>query len=327
MAKKAKSRKKALESGSKKASAKKADSRGKSLASAKGAAEAKAKKGKKAARAAKLQEKSGKAAKATTFDIESFASEAAVQSAVAAVTTVKAPEIPVHRLVSEARGVVFVAKKDVAELTRIHFNLALVPLISSLASGLENLQIRINKARDKGRTTAEIKAEDGARTYRERTLESLEYALREDATAAGRISDIREGEGLDDLLDDVGVVIDFVAEEETAAALVNIGEDPAALAAEGRTHRAGLSKLVYSRRAGNEASSLVPERNRIATALSAAVGKLYAAGRYAFRDDPKKARNYASTYTRVRKAQYRAQKTRAKKEAAKTPKPLEGNEE
>jgi hypothetical protein len=326
MAGKAKSRKKALESGSKKASAKKADTAVKSLGSAKGSAEAKAKKGKKAARTANLEKKSGKAPAATTFDIESFASEAEVQSAVAAVTTVKVPEIPVHRLVSEARGVVFVAKKDVAALTRIRFNLAFVPLISSLATDLENMQIRINKARDTGRTTAEIKAEDAARTYRERTLESLEYALGGDATAAERISDIREGEGLDDLLDDVGVVIDFVEEEETAEALVNIGEDPEALAAEGRQHRAALSKLVYTRRAG-DASALVPERNRIATALSAAVGKLYSAGRYAFRDDPKKARNYASTYTRVRKAQYRAKQTRAKKNAAKAPKPVQASEE
>jgi len=63
----------------------------------------------------------------------------------------------------------------------------------------------------------------------------------------------------------------------------------------------------------------VPERNGIATALSAA-------GRYAFRDHPKKARNYASTHTRVRKAQYRAKQTRAKK-AAKAPKPVEASEE
>jgi hypothetical protein len=263
------------------------------------------KKEKKAARATKRdarEETPGPIG--STVDIHSFASDAEVQAALAAVAKVKRPELPVHRLVSEARDVVFAAKKDVAELHRIRFDLALVPLISALASALEHVQSRIEKARDAGRSEADVKAESDARTFRERTLETLEYALRGDESARERISDVREGSGLDDLLDDVGVVVDFV--EEASVALIDIGADPAALASEGRTHQSLLSKVVHPNRAPSSDAALDAERDRIATALSAAVAKLYAAGRYAFRDHPKRARKYASAHTRVRGAAHGA---------------------
>jgi len=274
------------------------------------------KKEKKAARAAKRDSRDQTTATTgSTVDVHSFASDAEVQAALAAVAKAKLPEIPVHRLVSEARDVVFAAKKDVAELHRIRFDLALVPLISALASALEHVQSRIEKARDAGRSEADIKAESDARTFRERTLESLEYALRGDESARERISDVREGSGLDDLLDDVGVVVDFV--EEASVALTNIGADPLALASEGRTHQSLLSKVVHPNRAPSDAA-LDAERDRIATALSAAVAKLYAAGRYAFRDHPKRARKYASAHARVRGAAHVAPTPGEKKKALAT---------
>lgn len=283
--------------------------------------EKKAKKAKKAEKAARsltrdrrVDPAPGEVAIAPTgsaVDIHAFASDSEVQAALAAVAKVKRPEIPVHRLVSEARDVVFAAKKDVAELQRIRFDLALVPLISALASALEHVQSRIEKARDAGRSEADIKAEADARTFRERTLETLEYALRGDESARERISDVREGSGLDDLLDDVGVVVDFV--KEASIALINIGADPAALASEGRTHQSLLSEVVHPNRGPASDAALDRERDRIATALSAAVAKLYAAGRYAFRDHPKRARKYASAYTRVHGAAHGAPTPRENK--------------
>ena len=306
MAAKVKSRKKALESETPNPSTNQATSAVESLGTEKASTgEAKPKKSKqekrekKAARAAERDKRDqATAPTGSTVDIHSFASDAEVQAALAAVAKAKLPEIPVHRLVSEARDVVFAAKKDVAELARIRFDLALVPLISALASALEHVQSRIEKARDAGRSEADIKAESDARTFRERTLESLEYALRGDELARERISDVREGNGLDDLLDDVGVVVDFV--EEASDALTNIGADPLALASEGRTHQSLLSKVIHPNRAHSSDAALIVERDRVATALSAAVAKLYAAGRYAFRDHPKRARKYASAHTRVR---------------------------
>ncbi len=278
------------------------------------------KKEKKAARAAKREVRESRdqttAPTGSTVDIHSFACDSEVQAALVAVAKVKPPEIPVHRLVSEARDVVFAAKKDAAELERIRFDLALVPLISALASALEHVQSRIEKARDAGRSEADIKVESDARTFRERTLESLEYALRGDESARERISDVREGHGLDDLLDDVGVVVDFV--EEASVALTNIGADPLALASEGRTHQALLAKVVHPNRTPSIDAALDAERDRIATALSAAVAKLYAAGRYAFRDHPKRARKYASAHTRVRGVAHVAPTQREKKKALTT---------
>ncbi len=236
-----------------------------------------------------------------------------VLSALAAVENVRPPEIPVDRLVGEARALALAARKHGAALSKVGLKGASVTLVAGLGASLAAAQSALLSSRRVGRSAAEVKAEEAARDYRARRLDDLEFAVGMDPEAAARISKIREGEGLDDLIADLRQIVTFV--EEVPAALTAIGQNPKKLAATGAELEEKLSTLVDERRTRSDETRFVTERDRAATALSAAMGAVRRAGRYAFRDEPEKQRLYASAYNRVRRAVARAKQTRAKKQA------------
>lgn len=243
----------------------------------------------------------------------------AVRAALAAVVSVQPPEIPVDKLVGEARALAASAKKHQGRLTKVGLTAASVELVAALGQALAEAQEQLAASRKVGRSAAEVKADVASRAYRTRTLEDLTYALVDgvsegSADAEARIAKIREGEGLDDLISDLGMIVAYVA--EAAPALRAIGQDPKKLAELGAQLGDKLAALVDERRARADEVRGAQERDRVATALSAAMSAVRRAGRYAFRDDPEKQRLYVSAYSRVRKAVFRAKQTRAKNAAA-----------
>ncbi len=255
------------------------------------------------------------AAKAKPKAPEASAKE--IAEALAEVATVRAPDIPVDKLTGEARTLVVAAKRDAEALAKVGVKRSLIAIVASLSAIVSKVQSQILAARKVGRTKAEIATDVLARAFRQRTLEDLAFATDGDADAALRIAAIREGEGVDDLIADLGVIVAFI--REIPDQLKRIGQNPQKLVQEGTALEAKLGALVDERRTRSDETALTTERDRAATALSAAMAKLRSAGKYAFRDEPNKARLYTSTYTRVRKAVYRAKQTKAKKAAAKKP--------
>lgn len=271
---------------------------------------------KKSAATAKTadKKKTTKATKATKATGVGAKAPKDVLAALAAVENVRPPEIPVDRLVGEARALVLAARKHGAALAKVGLKGASVALVAGLGASLAAAQSALLSSRRVGRSAAEVKAEEAARDYRARRLDDLEFAVGMDPEAAARISKIREGEGLDDLIADLRQIVTFV--QEVPAALTAIGQNPKKLAATGAELEEKLATLVDERRTRSDETRFVAERDRAATALSAAMGAVRRAGRYAFRDEPEKQRLYASAYNRVRRAVARAKQTRAKKQAS-----------
>ena len=243
------------------------------------------------------------------------ATEKEIAAALASVKKVKPPEIPIDKLLPEARTLVVAATKHAARLAKVGKKPSVIALVAALAALVSDLQLKIAAARSVGRTKAEIATDLAARAYRQRTLEDIEYATDGDEDAAARISNIREGEGVDDLLTDLTLIVAFLL--EISEKITAIGQNPNKLATEGKTLESKLASLVDARRTASDDKALTAERDRAATALSAAMSTLRSGGKYAFRDEPENARLYLSTYTRVRKAVQRAQATKAKTAAAK----------
>jgi hypothetical protein len=237
-----------------------------------------------------------------------------VREALAAVSLVRPPEIPVDKLLGEARALGVASKRHQAVLAKVGMPASLLALLDGLVEALAEAQGRCVATRKTGRTVTEVKVEEAARLYRQRTLEDLAFALDGQPDADERIAKIREGEGLDDLVADLAAIVAYV--EEASKSLSAIGQNPKKLAKEGASLEGKLSFLVSERRSHGDETSLTGERDRAATALSAVMLTIRKAGKYAFRDEPNKSRLFSSSYTRIRKAVYRAKQTKAQKKAA-----------
>ncbi len=143
-----------------------------------------------------------------------------VAAALAAVETIRPPEIPVDKLVGEARALAVTAKKHAPRLAKVGLKASVASLLGGLGEALASGQAALLAARKVGRSVAEVKAEEAARDYRARSLDDLAFAHdADDADAADRISKIREGEGLDDLISDLRQIVTFVREVPVFVAL------------------------------------------------------------------------------------------------------------
>lgn len=289
-----------------------------------GKKKAKAPSGKKAskvANAAKSVAKSGTSKASNGADIVlSAPTRAALQAAVAAT-----PVIPTKAMRAEGRTLLKAVERDHDELTRRGLRPAHVTLVSEVSAKLESIEQAILAARSEGRSPAEIHAEKEGIKLRMRALDDLEFVLlsnpdsEEGKAAAERIARIREDEGVDDLIDDLRAIIPFFT--ETKKKLEAVGVDVTATVKQAKEIADTLGNLVAARRISASEKSLYAERDAAATLLWNTMNEVRRIGRYAFRDRPKSARDYASTYNRQRRAVAKAKKTREAKKAPPSPAP------
>jgi hypothetical protein len=238
-------------------------------------------------------------------------SAAQVRELIAAAPDEKQPPIPIARLLSEAKQAAFNAENDLAQLCTRNYDFTNIGLIRALVAEVERLDLLASRPRPGKRTQAELTAEESGKEWRDQALDDIELAMKDDPDATEWLASVREGEGIDDLIDDAVRIADYVP--GIASELENIGVDADEIAAEGRAYIERLTPHVHVRRAKQHSKSAVPERNRAALALHALVTRLYAFGKNVFRKQGNQARAYTSTYTRTRKAVYRAKQTREAK--------------
>lgn len=248
-------------------------------------------------------------------DIQVAASAATIKAAIAASPEVTESPMPVVKLLSEAKQAVFNAENDLEKLCERNYDFKNIGLIRGVIAEVERLHVLAAKPRGGKRTPKEIATEAKAKDWREKSLDDIELATDGDPNAAAWASKVREGEGIDDLLDDAGQIVSYAP--NVAAELEAIGVDAQEIVAEGKEYIELLTPEVLKRRAETTAVSFVPQRNRAANTLYLLVNRLYKFGRNVFRKQPTQARAYASTYSRVRKAVYRAKKTREQKKLLK----------
>ncbi len=216
---------------------------------------------------------------------------------------VKPPPIPADRLVGEGLALAETAARYEDELAAVGVGRALVGGLAARAQALAEAQARLLNLRGLKRSEAEVALEERAVELRADLVAAGRFALRGDANAQKVLDLVQEGEGLDDLVQDLKTLAAFADKHRDA--LARVGLEPAVAGARARKLAAELEGHVAARRAvdGDEVSAL-ELRDRAATHLWAAMAEVRAAGAYAFRKNPRALARFRSAYN----AQHRAKR-------------------
>ena len=178
----------------------------------------------------------------------------------------------------------------------------------------EQLQLLIGAARAaesnwvvmRDRKKSQTQQELEARAYELRStmLAAVRWNLRHDAKARTTLSAILEGEGVEDLTQDLSDAAEL-CERNLDAFEADQSFDALARIAEARALYAQLAAGTSAERLDTEQAKAVDLRNRAYTQLDDLTNELREAGRYAFRGDDTLRARFASAYDR-RKRQQRA---------------------
>jgi hypothetical protein len=237
---------------------------------------------------------------------------------------VLAPGIPIERLVAEGVELATVAWRDLAKLTSAGLDRSIVVDLGLRSQALSEAQAELVAARSRGRTSEEEDLIAESTELRSEVLAAGRLALRRDPIAQSRLDDIMEGEGLDDLLQDLQDLAGLL--RTYSRDFARVGLKPAELASWSETLRLRLGKHLAERRAGDATTAAAKDlRDRAATLLAEAVAVTRLTGAYVFRKDPRRLLHYRSGYN----AELRARAARRKQDdpaptpadPAPTPKP------
>ncbi len=263
---------------------------------------------------AKTAKKSTKSAKKNSTGKGADAHRKAILALPAA--SVSPPQIPVYHLLGEARALEKVATKYAAELRRVGVDKPLIESVAARSDALSNAQGELALVRKSKRTKTELQLEQASIELRRDMIADGRYALRDDADAQATLTHVQEGEGLDDLVQDLRDMSGF--HRQYASALAKVGVNAAAKAKKATELAGALSDALAGRRTGGvDERAAIDLRNRAATYLTTAMREIREAGAYAFRATPEIASRFRGTYV----AHHRPRK----KSPAPTTKPAAGN--
>lgn len=212
------------------------------------------------------------------------------------------PVIPPDKLVAEAAALAQTASEDRETLKRLGLDEARIDRLQSGSHALTEAQALVANVRRTTRTPEELEAEREAQEFRADALADLRFATRKDPEAQKVLQRISEGDGVDDLnqdLEDVAVCF-----EQHVPALQVTGVDAKAKAAQSRNHRTKLSTLVAKRRGSDRTErEIYDQRDRMATLLYDDMTEVRETGSHAFRKNPTRQKLYRSEFlARKRKA-------------------------
>jgi hypothetical protein len=235
-------------------------------------------------------------------------------AALGALEDVSPPPIPAANLIAEGHALAKVATKYAEALRKVGLDAKLARSLADRAELLASAQSDLAITRANRRTKREVALEAEAIAARRDMVADGRYALRNDAEAQAALDRVQEGEGLDDLIQDLRDLATF--HRTHARALAKIGVKGAGKATRAEELAAELSAAVSARRAGNEEESAALDlRNRAATYLVLAMREVREAGAYAFRSKPDVAARFRGAYA----AQHRSRSTKPNGQPAPAP--------
>lgn len=247
-------------------------------------------------------------------DITLVADRADIDALINEVPEVDGPPMPIGELVAEARQAIHNAEGDIEPLCTRNYPFKNIGILRALVDHVQALHIAARADLRKGRTDTEVEALEQAIEFREETLQDMELAVDGEKEATEWIASVRENEGVDDAIDDLERIIDMAP--KLADELDAVGVDAEDIVEGAKALLQKLAPEVHERRGA--VTTEYQERDRAATALQKVLQRLYKFGKVVFRKQPKRARLYASAYSRTRKALYRAKQTREKNKQLKT---------
>jgi hypothetical protein len=214
------------------------------------------------------------------------------------------PFVPIATALQEAH--------DLLELCRgTRVSAALVE-VGMAPDFIRDFEVRIQAARDaqsawmafrdRSKPIELAELETQASALRRAIMFAARFSLRHLREAQLALAAIRNGIGVDDLIQDL-FDLAAILEKHAPAFDADRSFDVLARIAEARDLARKLSLAVSETRLGAEAAATRDLRNRAFTYMDDLVLELRLAGRYAFRDDPETSRRFASRYLRKRRLQ------------------------
>jgi hypothetical protein len=257
---------------------------------------------------AKTKAKKAASAKSSTKKVaaKSTSSAAFTQARALDLSTVKPPSIPVDRLLGEARALAKVASAQATALAKVGVGKSVVASLTPRIDALADAQTSLVMSRGKSRTKEEIAFEKEATELRSDMVADGRFALRDNPDAQSALDAIQEGDGLDDLVQDLKDLGGFFT--KYASALGKVASDHAKKKARATVLAKSLESLVTDRRASDAQGTVEKDlRDRCATLLEETMSEVRSAGVYAFRKNPETQVKFRSSYT----ARKRQKKTTA----------------
>lgn len=152
--------------------------------------------------------------------------------------------------------------------------------------------------RDRTKSDAQRQREEAGDTLRAEMIAAARWNLRNDRVAQATIDAIAEGEGVEDLVQDLvdlAALVERQADRFESDTTFDAAEQIEAARSAAKTIEMGLSRARLAR-TQEEAKEL---RDRAYTYLAARVSAVREAGRYAFKKEPALSGKFGSTYGRA----------------------------
>lgn len=218
------------------------------------------------------------------------------------------PVMPPAHLVAEALALAEVAEANREALASVQLDPALIPRLTIGAHALAKAHAELTILRGSKRSEAEVALEALASELRSDMVADARFALRKDRAAQRAIDEIQEGEGLDDLVQDLKSLAALV--DKHAARIEAVGASARANIERARRCARELEAHVAARRTADREEIAAKElRDRVATLLADAMSEVRAAGAYAFRKQPRTLAKFRSAHNAKRRARDKARAT------------------
>ncbi len=220
------------------------------------------------------------------------------------VAEVAPPPIPSDKLVAEALALFTIGQQHAAALKRVGVAAALLAGLTSAAHALAEAQSNVTAAHRLRVTKEEERAVEDATDLRSQMVADARFALRHDAEAQASVDRIQEGEGLDDLVQDLRALATLHGQHKGPLAKIGAAPDKKSKRAIDLAKK--VESLVATRRAADAGEGrAIDLRNRAATHLVGLMTEVRAAGAYVFRKEPNVLVKFRSAYNVVRRARGR----------------------
>ena len=214
---------------------------------------------------------------------------------------VKEPSIPVDAFVQEAENLKQWATADAEALAVAGITSEMIQELGTRAGALREAQSLWFKDRHTRKQAEEdwIDQSPAAYDLRDELLHALSFAFRKDDNLLSRVSEIREGSGKDDMIQDLNDLSVLGKEHTDLLNAINLDLTKLDTAAQLADEMAELLALANgSKETGNDSKIL---RDRANTLLKKLVDEIRSAGKYVFWKQPERLAGYKSQYWKRKK--------------------------
>ncbi len=212
---------------------------------------------------------------------------------------IQTPDIPVDAAVQEAEDLYHWSLDDEAELTKVGLDWTLVTSLPERAGACRVAQSKWMKERHTPEEAEKLWKEQGPEAYklRQELFDSFRFAFRNDDALLARVSQIAEGTGHDDMIQDLSDLAELG--KANVDLLTSISFDATLLdTAETKSDELGsLRGEVNGALLSKNAEKII--RDQAFTYMKKAIKEIRACGVYAFRNNPDRQKGYYSRYRKT----------------------------